>query len=121
MRVVVTGSSGLIGHALLPALHAAGHETLALVRRQPKAGEAEWDPERGIIDREAMRGIDAAINLAGETSATRWTDESKRRIRDSRVRSTSLLATTMAGLTAAAPRTRGAACRGAGDRPAPGR
>lgn len=98
MRVAVTGSSGLIGQALLPALKAAGHETIALVRRPPNRGEAQWDPAAGRLDPAAIQGIGAAINLAGENIATRWTEESKRRIRESRIQATTLLATTMASL-----------------------
>jgi uncharacterized protein (TIGR01777 family) len=98
MRVAVTGSSGLIGQALLPALQAKGFETLALVRRPPARGEVQWDPARGTLDPAALNGIGAAINLAGESIATRWTDESRRRIRDSRIAATTLLATTMARL-----------------------
>ena len=98
MRVAVTGSSGLIGQVLLPALQSAGHETIALVRRAPIRGEARWDPARGVLDPAELQGIGAAINLAGETIATRWTDETKRRIRESRIQATSLLAATMARL-----------------------
>jgi uncharacterized protein (TIGR01777 family) len=99
MRIVVTGASGLIGQALLPALRAAGHETLVLVRRSPNRGEARWDPATGTLAPADLGGIDAAINLAGENIATRWTSRSKRGIRESRIRSTTLLATTMASLS----------------------
>ena len=98
MRVAVTGSSGLIGQALLPALRAAGHETIALVRRTPGRGEAQWDPASGVLEPATLQGVNAAINLAGETIATRWTDESRRRIRESRLQATTLLATTLARL-----------------------
>jgi uncharacterized protein (TIGR01777 family) len=99
MRVAVTGSSGLLGQALLPALEAAGHETIALVRRPPIRGEARWDPATGSIDRSALEGIDGAINLAGKNVGTRWSDRARREIRESRISSTTLLAHTLAALS----------------------
>jgi uncharacterized protein (TIGR01777 family) len=100
VKVAVTGSSGLIGSELVPALERAGHEVVRLVRREPAgAGEVRWDPSAGTIDAAALAGIDAAVHLAGEGIAERrWTHEQKRRILDSRVDGTSLLARTMASL-----------------------
>ena len=103
MRILVTGSSGLVGSALLPALQAAGHETTRLVRppREPAPGFAVWDPAAGTLDPEAVAGHDAVINLAGENIAGgRWTKARKERIRDSRVKGTRLLAETLAGMDA---------------------
>lgn len=99
MRIAITGSNGLIGQALLPMLKAAGHDAVPLVRRPPEAGEVQWDPALGRLDPKDLAGINGAINLAGENIATRWTDESKRRIRESRIRGTTLLAETMAALS----------------------
>jgi uncharacterized protein (TIGR01777 family) len=98
--VAVTGSSGLIGTALVRELQGAGHRVRRLVRRPPAAAdEVRWDPAAGEIDAAGLAGIDAAINLAGEGIAEhRWTPEQKARIRDSRVNGTTLLATTMAAL-----------------------
>ena len=100
MKVAVTGSNGLIGSALVPALRAAGHEVVRLVRRPPVTrDEVRWDPADGTIDTAGLRGIDAAVNLAGEgIGEHRWTDEQKRRIRESRTKGTSLLASTMGAL-----------------------
>jgi uncharacterized protein len=100
MEVVVTGSSGFIGSALVPALEGAGHRVRRLVRR-PATGDHEvhWDPATGSIDAAALAGVDAAIHLAGEgIGERRWTDDQKRRIRDSRTQGTTLLATTLASL-----------------------
>lgn len=99
MRIAVTGSTGLIGQALVPALRAAGHIPVPLVRRTPKPGEVQWDPATGSLDPAGLAGIDGAVNLAGETIATRWTSEARRKIRESRIQATRLLAETMAGLT----------------------
>ena len=100
MIVAVTGSSGLIGRALVPALEDHGHEVRRLVRRAPSGrGEVRWDPAAGTIDEAGLAGVDAAVHLAGEGIAEkRWSEEQKRRILDSRVQGTTLLATTLAGL-----------------------
>ncbi len=101
MDVVITGSSGLIGSALRPALAAAGHRPIRLVRR-PAAGadEIRWDPDAGVLDGEALEGIDAVVNLGGAgIGAKRWNDSYKKVLVESRTRGTSLLASTLAGLT----------------------
>jgi uncharacterized protein (TIGR01777 family) len=99
MDVAITGSSGLIGSALRRHLESRGDRVVAVVRRPVRAGEdaIEWHPERDEIDAEGFRGLDAVVNLAGESlGAKRWSDAQKRRLVDSRVQSTRLLATTLA-------------------------
>ena len=100
MKIAVTGSSGLIGSALVPALRAAGHEVVRLVRRAPSApDEVRWDPEGGIVDAAALAGVDGAVHLAGEGIADkRWDEAQKRRLVESRTKGTSLLARTLASL-----------------------
>ncbi len=99
MKILITGSTGLIGSALIPQLITSGHEVVRAVRRPTeKAGEVYWDPESGKVDEAKLAGIEAAINLAGENIAERWTEEKKRRIRESRVKGTQLLAETLARL-----------------------
>jgi uncharacterized protein (TIGR01777 family) len=96
-RVVVTGSRGLIGTALVAALTAAGHPVTRLVRSAPKQGEALWDPAKGTIDAAAIDGAWAVVHLAGEGIAeSKWTPEQKAEILNSRTKSTTLLAQTMA-------------------------
>lgn len=99
MRVAITGSTGLIGNALIAHLRAAGHDTVRVVRSDPSTGDIEWDPTGGEIDRDGFAGVDAVVNLAGEPIGVgRWSANKKRAIRDSRVTGTDLLARTMAGL-----------------------
>jgi uncharacterized protein len=102
MKVLVTGSSGLVGSALAPRLAAEAHQVTRLVRpkTRPAAGQVVWDPDAGRLDPASIEGFDAVVHLAGENIASRrWSGEQKRRIRDSRVKSTRLLATTLKQLS----------------------
>src|SRR2546425_10442324 len=100
MRIVVSGSTGLIGSALTKALHARHHEVVPLVRRRVSPGERAiaWDPERDTSDGAALEAADAVIHLAGENVFGRWSPAKKQRIRDSRVGGTRLLCDALAGL-----------------------
>lgn len=102
MDVIVTGSSGLIGTALVADLEGDGHRVRRLVRRTPKGpGEVRWDIAAGEIDRAGLEGADAVVHLAGPgIGDKRWTDERKRELRDARVDGTTLLAEALAGLDA---------------------
>jgi hypothetical protein len=100
VKVVVTGSTGLIGDALVRALEARGDGVTRLVRRSPATGEARWDPEAGQIEAAALEGHDAVVHLAGAGIGDhRWTEDHKRAVLDSRVKGTTLLASTVAALT----------------------
>jgi len=100
MRVVVAGSQGFIGSALVPHLRAAGHEVRVLVRRDPRsADEVGWDPDRGRLDPEVLRAADAVIDLAGVNAGSRpLTARRKQVVLSSRLRTTELLSVTLAGL-----------------------
>ena len=109
MRVAVTGSTGLIGKAVVERLDAAGHQAVRVVRpssddRDAASGEGQivrWDPIAGEIDRDALEGLDAVVHLAGEPIAhRRWSPDQKRRIAESRVRGTAVLAEALARLDA---------------------
>ncbi len=92
MRVLISGSSGLIGSALGTALRVRGDEIVALVRRPPaNPSEVQWH-ERGSIEPRALASSDAVVHLAGRNVATRWTSRAKREIFDSRVIGTRVLA-----------------------------
>lgn len=99
MRILVSGSTGLIGSALVPFLTSAGHEVTRLVRRTPQAGEkaVQWDPARASVEPSALEGFDAVVHLAGENIASgRWTAAKRVRIRASRVETTEFLCQTLA-------------------------
>ena len=100
MTVLVTGSHGLVGSALIPNLEAGGHRVLRLVRRGPQGDvERRWDPETGELDAASLDGVQAVVHLAGENIASgRWNDAKKDRIRSSRVDGTRLLAQGLAEL-----------------------
>ncbi len=100
MKILISGSHGLIGKNLIPSLNADGHDIVRLVRRKPAAGEVEWHPDQGRIDAQHLEGIDVVIHFAGENIGTgRWTDQKKRSILESRIKGTSLLSETVASLS----------------------
>lgn len=99
MDVAVSGASGLIGTALKGALERAGHRLVPMSRSVSVEGAIHWDPDTGAIDAGALEGVGAVVHLAGEGIGNkRWNDAQKARIRDSRVRGTTLLAETLAKL-----------------------
>lgn len=103
MEIAVTGSTGLIGRALVERLRSDGHHVLPVIRPSSDnvVGEPiRWDPYHDEIEADAFEGIDAVVHLAGEgIGEKRWSTEQKRRILESRTIATSLLASTFAGLS----------------------
>ena len=97
LRVALSGSTGFLGRALTAHLTAAGHRVVPMTRRRAATASDSiaWDPSRGELQPDALRGIDAVVHLAGENIAQRWTDDIKREIRESRVKSTTLLSRTI--------------------------
>lgn len=122
MRIAITGSTGLIGKALVGRLLGEGHDVVLLTRRDSVKAESStspssgvdtskrglkrgsqvythWDPVAGVIDRSAFDGVEGVIHLAGEPiAAKRWSHEQKMRIMKSRVNGTKLLSDTLASL-----------------------
>lgn len=104
MKVLITGSSGLIGSATIPFLIGGGAEVVRLVRPGSSsvaglAGEFAWDPSAGTIEESRLESLDAVIHLSGENiGARRWTQTQKRRLIDSRITGTQLLSGSLARL-----------------------
>jgi uncharacterized protein (TIGR01777 family) len=92
--VAIAGSSGLIGSALVYALRATDRRVLRIVRRAPStADEVFWNPDTGEFDADALRGVDAVVNLCGvNVGAKRWSGAFKQSLRDSRIDPTEVLA-----------------------------
>lgn len=101
MRILTSGSHGLVGKALIKLLQRKNHEILRLVRHAPTSeSDIEWSPDRYSIALARLEGFDAVVHLAGESiAAGRWNEEKKKRIRDSRVKGTKLLADAMTNLS----------------------
>jgi uncharacterized protein len=98
VRVLVSGSSGLIGTALVRSLRADGHDVRRLVRHAAAAAdESQWDPSHRDLDSRELAGIDAVIHLAGVGVADkRWTESYQRSILASRVDGTTTIAAAVA-------------------------
>jgi uncharacterized protein (TIGR01777 family) len=91
VKITISGASGLIGRRLATVFAAEGHSVHALSRaggRALGANASAWEPNSGEPPIEALRDAHAVIHLAGENVAQRWTDEARRRIRESRVAGT---------------------------------
>lgn len=100
MKILITGGTGLLGRSLCKLLRQAGHEPVVLSRNAASARTRldsgieviEWQPRRERIPLEALHGVGAVINLAGENiGAGRWTASRKEAILSSRVDTTRAL------------------------------
>ncbi|MEP6635405.1 MAG: TIGR01777 family oxidoreductase [Acidobacteriota bacterium] len=100
MRILLSGSHGLVGKALIKVLATDGHEIFRLVRHAPNSdSEIEWSPDRYSIALARLNDFDAVVHLAGESIASgRWNEEKKRKIRESRVNGTRLVSDALANL-----------------------
>ena len=104
MRILISGSSGFLGSALVRHLGGAGHQVVRLRRGPMQPAEAPgsdqrfWDPATGTLPAPALAEVEAVLHLGGESIVGRWTPAKKQRLHDSRVGPTRLLAATLAGL-----------------------
>jgi uncharacterized protein len=113
MHVLVSGSTGLIGSALVDILAARGHRVSRLVRPGPSGsapdttGAIAWDPAAHTIDTAALEAagpFDGVVHLAGAgVGDKRWSPARKQVILSSRTDGTSLLAGALAGLSTPPP------------------
>lgn len=98
LHIVIAGASGLIGSVLVPFLKTGNHKVSLLSRINGNYG-IHWDPETGDLNPKDLEGCDVVINLAGENIGSgRWSEEKKRKILQSRIKSTDLLSQTLAQL-----------------------
>jgi len=95
MNILISGASGLVGKHLIPTLLAKGHEVHKLVRKTPNSSdEIQWDAETGFSESEQskLENFDAVVHLAGDNVASEnWSDEKKRKIKESRTIGTRVL------------------------------
>jgi uncharacterized protein len=105
VKIAVSGASGMIGGALVPALRAAGHDVVVLVRRTPRtADEHRWDPQHHRIDPSLVRGVDGVVNLGGTPIRPRpFTAGYKERLLTSRVDATTTISEALAAAATAEP------------------
>ncbi len=93
MKIIITGGTGLIGSALAKSLVEDNHEIIVLSRSPmkvknlpPTVQVVEWDARSAKGWGHLADGVDAIVNLAGESLAEgRWTDARKEKIRNSRL------------------------------------
>jgi hypothetical protein len=89
----------MVGSQLISSLTSQGHQVVRLARSRASTDEILWDPDRGQIDCSSLEGFDGVVHLAGDNIASgRWTQEKKKRIRESRIKGTKLLSETLASL-----------------------
>lgn len=99
MKIAITGSSGLIGTALISAIKERGDTVVRVVRGTAGANDVSWDINAGTIEASKLEGVDAVVHLAGAgIGDKKWTDDYKSLVVESRTLGTSLIAETIAGL-----------------------
>jgi uncharacterized protein (TIGR01777 family) len=99
-NVLISGASGFVGTHLTKFLLEKGYKVKKLTRslQDNTDDQIHWNPERGEIDIEALKDLDAVVHLAGENIAGRWTEKKKAKIEESRVEGTELLSESLAKL-----------------------
>ncbi len=101
LHILMSGASGVVGSSLIPFFTTGGHRVTRLVRRTDLRNENErfWDPQKGILEIQDADDFDVVIHLSGENIGEGWwTHRKKKRIIESRNRTTSLIARSIARL-----------------------
>lgn len=100
MKILISGASGFIGSTLVQKLKSEKQDVYKLVRKKTPLSENEiyWDPLSGTLDANSIDAFEAVIHLAGENIIGRWTDDKKRKMRESRILGTQLLSKTLSSL-----------------------
>ena len=98
MNILISGSTGFVGNNLVDFLTKNNHKVIRLVRKEEPYPEKQiyWNPNSGKMDINKDEKIDAVVHLAGENVGEgKWTEEKKKKIVESRLKSTKLLAESM--------------------------
>ncbi len=101
MKILVSGSTGLIGSALVSFLRSQGYEVARLMRERSVRDEQTvyWDIPSGTVETGKLEGLDAVVHLTGvNLGAGRWTVKKKTAFHESRVKATRVLSDAIAGL-----------------------
>jgi uncharacterized protein (TIGR01777 family) len=101
MKILISGSSGLIGGAAATALKSDGHNVVHLIRpgKAANPGDVQWDPMHATVDVAGLEGVDVVIHLSGAGIADgRWTEERKQLLRSSRIDTTRVLVDSLSRL-----------------------
>lgn len=100
MKILITGSSGVVGSALIDFFSEGHYQVYRLVRTRENLGPNEigWDPEQGVINPDLLEKFNAVVHLAGENIVGKWTEDKKRKISESRINGTRLLCQTLSQL-----------------------
>ncbi len=96
MKILIAGSSGMVGSAVTRHLIDCGYEVVRLVRRTPGPGEVRWNPDAGEIDKAGLEGFDGVVHLATMAWPMRWTSGAKKKMMDNRLATNRLLAESLA-------------------------
>lgn len=97
MKILIAGSSGMVGSVVARHLNEKGHHITRLVRNTPGSGEIWWNPGAGEIDTAGLEGFDGVVHLASMPWPMRWTAKAKQALRANRLATNRLLAESLAG------------------------